>query len=82
MSTIVPADPDPFFVITGGPGAGKTALLEALRADGSAVAPESARAILRERSAPDQPPAPADLRAALRTIDRHVNGYIDDARQS
>jgi predicted ATPase len=51
MPTIVPADSDRFFVITGGPGAGKTTLLEALRAHGYAIAPESARAILRERSA-------------------------------
>jgi predicted ATPase len=51
MPTIVPADPDRFFVVTGGPGAGKTTLLEALRAAGYAVAPESARAVLRERSA-------------------------------
>ena len=29
--------------------------------------------------AADSPPAPADLRAALRTIDRHVDGYIDHA---
>jgi hypothetical protein len=36
--------------------------------------------LLRPLLAADQPPAPADLRAALRTIDRHVNGYIDDAR--
>jgi predicted ATPase len=49
--TIVPADADRF-VITGGPGAGRTTLLEALRANGYAVAPESGRAILRERSAP------------------------------
>ena len=26
------------------------------------------------------PPAPAELRHALAAIDRHVHGYIDDAR--
>src|SRR6266550_5596438 len=35
--------------------------------------------LLRPLLAADSPPAPADLRAALRTIDRHVEGYIDDA---
>jgi hypothetical protein len=28
----------------------------------------------------NQPPAPAQLRDALRTIDTHVNAYIDRAR--
>jgi hypothetical protein len=36
--------------------------------------------LLRPLLAADQPPAPAELRAALRTIERHVDGYIDDAR--
>jgi hypothetical protein len=36
--------------------------------------------LLRPLLAADVPPAPAELRAALRTIDRHVHGYIDDAR--
>jgi hypothetical protein len=35
--------------------------------------------LLRPLLAADSPPAPADLRTALRTIDRHVDGYIDDA---
>jgi predicted MarR family transcription regulator len=30
--------------------------------------------------AADRPPAPADLRAALHTIDRHVHAYADRAR--
>ena len=30
--------------------------------------------------AADGPPAPSELRRALRMIDRHVNGYIDQAR--
>jgi hypothetical protein len=36
--------------------------------------------LLRPLLAADVPPAPAGLRAALRTIDQHVHGYIDDAR--
>ena len=30
--------------------------------------------------AADTPPAPPELRRALQTIDRHVHGYIDQAR--
>jgi predicted MarR family transcription regulator len=30
--------------------------------------------------AADRPPAPVELRAALRTIDHHVEGYLDRAR--
>lgn len=36
--------------------------------------------ILRPLLAANKPPAPPELRQALATIDRHINGYIDDAR--
>jgi len=36
--------------------------------------------LLRPLLAANAPPAPAELRRALHTIDRHVHGYIDDAR--
>ena len=36
--------------------------------------------LLRPLIAADAPPAPPPLRAALRTIDRHVHTYIDQAR--
>jgi hypothetical protein len=36
--------------------------------------------LLRPLLAADAPPAPAELRSALRTIDRHVHSYIHDAR--
>lgn len=36
--------------------------------------------LLRPLLAADKAPAPAPLRQTLATIDRHVNGYIDDAR--
>ena len=38
--------------------------------------------LLRPLLAADQPQAPAELRAALRTIDQHINGYITQARLS
>ena len=36
--------------------------------------------LLRPLLAADQPPAPLELRRALRTIDRHIDDYIDHAR--
>ena len=46
------------FVITGGPGAGKTTILNALAARGYMHAVESARAIIRERLASGLRPRP------------------------
>jgi predicted ATPase len=40
-----------FFVITGGPGAGKTTLIEALARDGFTVSHEAGRRIIREQQA-------------------------------
>ena len=39
--------PDRFFVLTGGPGAGKTTLVEALRARGFAATKEAGRGVIR-----------------------------------
>ena len=46
------------FVITGGPGAGKTTILHALAERGYMCAAESARAIIRERLASGLSPRP------------------------
>ena len=40
---------DRFFVLTGGPGAGKTTLIEALRSAGFATTTEAGRAIIRDQ---------------------------------
>ncbi len=40
-----------FFVVTGGPGSGKTSLIEALAAEGVAHVPEAGRAIIRDQVA-------------------------------
>jgi predicted ATPase len=45
------ATPDQFVVLTGGPGTGKTTLLEALRDNGFSVVPENARPIIRDQLA-------------------------------
>lgn len=36
--------------------------------------------LLRPLLAADAPPAPVELRQALHTIDRHVHGYLEQAR--
>jgi|SRR5579885_1905143 len=47
MTLIMP----PLYVVTGGPGAGKTSLIEALAAEGFTVVPEAGRAVIREQQA-------------------------------
>ncbi|WCM26557.1 AAA family ATPase [Sphingomonas sp. QA11] len=44
-------DSDRLFVLTGGPGSGKTTLIEALAAAGVATSPEVGRAVIREQLA-------------------------------
>lgn len=46
-------DSDRFFVLTGGPGSGKTTLIEALRQAGFATSVEAGRGIIRDQSAID-----------------------------
>ena len=45
----MPKPSDRFFVLTGGPGAGKTTLIEALRDAGFATTTEAGRAIIRDQ---------------------------------
>jgi len=52
------ADADRFFVLTGGPGSGKTTLIEALRAKGFATTAEAGRAIIRDQAAIGGPGLP------------------------
>ena len=51
-------DCDRFFVLTGGPGSGKTTLIEALKAEGFATAPEAGRGIIRGQTAIGGPALP------------------------
>jgi predicted ATPase len=44
-------DSDRFFVLTGGPGSGKTALIDALRSAGFTTSVEAGRGIIRDQSA-------------------------------
>ncbi|KQZ81401.1 ATPase [Mesorhizobium sp. Root157] len=47
-----------FIVVTGGPGSGKTTLIEALRASGFATSPEAGRGIIQDQQAIDGPALP------------------------
>jgi predicted ATPase len=51
-------DSNRFFVLTGGPGSGKTTLIEALRTQGFATAPEAGRGIIRDQMAIGGPALP------------------------
>ncbi|TIP76237.1 MAG: ATPase [Mesorhizobium sp.] len=51
-------DSDRFFVLTGGPGSGKTTLIEALRSAGLATSPEAGRGIIRNQLAIGGPALP------------------------
>jgi predicted ATPase len=59
-----------FFAITGGPGAGKTALIRRLQALGEAVVEESARAILQAHAE-----RPSQARLAELMLERDLAAY-------
>jgi|SRR5262245_10709402 len=54
----MPADSDRFVVITGGPGAGKTTLIDRLAAAGFGAKPEAGRAIIQDQLAISGPALP------------------------
>ncbi|CAN7482779.1 AAA family ATPase [Mesorhizobium sp. LjRoot246] len=56
-------DSDRFFVLTGGPGSGKTTLIEALRRAGFAASVEAGRGIIRDQSVIGGPALPWHNRA-------------------
>ena len=62
-------------VVTGGPGAGKTVLLDELARRGYPIAPESARAIIRERLARGLPPRPEPGEFAYEIVGRDTEQY-------
>jgi predicted ATPase len=63
------------FVITGGPGAGKTTILHALAARGYMCAAESARAIIRERLASGLSPRPPLAQFGNEILQRDIARY-------
>lgn len=54
----MPEDSERFIVITGGPGSGKTTLIDALAARGFPTCPEAGRAIIRDQVAISGPALP------------------------
>ncbi|TDX26157.1 AAA family ATPase [Rhodovulum visakhapatnamense] len=67
----------PFFVLTGGPGAGKTSLIAELARRGFHTIPESGRAIIREEMQSDGDALPWADRAtyAERMLERDLHAY-------
>src|SRR5262250_1892615 len=63
------------FVITGGPGAGKTTILNALAERGYRYAAESARAIIRERLASGVSPRPPLEQFGHEILQRDIARY-------
>jgi predicted ATPase len=65
--------------LTGGPGAGKTSVIIALRSSGYHCTPDSARAIIRERASKGLAPRPAPREFAEQVLSRDVKQYQDMA---
>jgi predicted ATPase len=70
---------DRLFIITGGPGSGKTSLIEALAAAGVATSPEVGRAIIREEVASGGTALPwaDELAFAERMVVREVAAHAE-----
>lgn len=70
---------DHFFVVTGGPGAGKTSLITELARRGFQTIPESGRAIIREemQSGGDALPWADRMAYAERMLERGLRAYED-----
>src|ERR1700759_3570658 len=64
-----------FFVLTGGPGGGKTSLLIALKERGIGFIPEAARAIIQNRTRSGLPPRPAIREFALEMFERDWENF-------
>ena len=64
-----------FYIITGGPGGGKTTLLEQLAAKGYTFVPETARQIIKERLGAGCSPRPAPLQFATEIFERDCVNY-------
>ena len=61
--------------VTGGPGAGKTSLLEGLKLRGYAVVPEVARGIIADRKTGGLSPRPPLIEFAKAIVERDVDQY-------
>jgi len=71
-----------FYIITGGPGAGKTSLLENLALQGYTYIPETARQIIKERLSKGLSPRPDPARFAQQIFDQDLKNFISNSRLS
>ena len=65
-----------FYVITGGPGAGKTSVLENLASKGYGYIPETARQIIRERLSKGLTPRPGPEIFAKEIFNKDWTNFI------
>ncbi|WP_278592613.1 AAA family ATPase [Marinobacter salarius] len=63
------------FVVTGGPGGGKSTLLDALAERGYRIAPEAARHLIKERLAAGLSPRPDPVSFARAILDSDMQQY-------
>lgn len=70
------------FALTGGPGGGKTTLLDELHGRGFEVVSESARAIIRERLDQNLTPRPEPAEFAQEILARDIKAYKNLANTS
>ena len=68
-----------FHVITGGPGAGKSSLLESLALKGYHFIPETARQIIKERIASGLSPRPDPATFAQSIFDKDLANFISNS---
>ena len=63
-------------VLTGGPGSGKTTVLEIFRESGYAVGEDIARSIIRERNAAGLSPRPEPQAFAEQILEKEIERYL------
>jgi predicted ATPase len=68
-----------FYIITGGPGGGKTSLLESLTSKGYNYVPESARQIIKERLSKGLSPRPDPKTFAREIFDQDWKNFISNS---
>lgn len=68
-----------FYVITGGPGGGKTSLLESLSSKGYKYIPETARQIIKERLSNGLPPRPDPKIFAEEIFNKDWTNFISNS---
>ena len=71
-----------FYIITGGPGAGKTSVLENLALKGYGYIPETARQIIKERLSKGLPPRPDPTSFAQQIFDQDWKNFVLNSTMS